>query len=97
MSIDIKVYACRLIMPPDSVETGMNAVWKDTVVAESDDTMVVEGNYYFPAEAVKNERRSAQLRPCQCGSCCLSCQTSPWAGNVLPSAESLSSSARARL
>ena len=30
----------------------MKAIWKGTVVAESDDTVVVEGNHYFPAEAV---------------------------------------------
>lgn len=28
------------------------AVWNDTVIAESDDTIVVEGNHYFPREAV---------------------------------------------
>ena len=26
----------------------MQAIWKDKVVAESDDTVVVEGNHYFP-------------------------------------------------
>jgi uncharacterized protein (DUF427 family) len=30
----------------------MRAIWKGTVVAESDDTVVVEGNHYFPAEAL---------------------------------------------
>ncbi len=33
----------------------MKAIWKGTVVAESDDTVVVEGNHYFPASAVKAE------------------------------------------
>lgn len=33
----------------------MKAIWKGTVVAESDDTVVVEGNHYFPAEVVKRE------------------------------------------
>ena len=33
----------------------MKAIWNGTVVAESDDTVVVEGNHYFPAEAVKKE------------------------------------------
>ena len=28
------------------------AVWNGTVIAESDDTVVVEGNHYFPLEAV---------------------------------------------
>ena len=30
----------------------MKAIWKDTVIAESDDTVVVEGNHYFPADAL---------------------------------------------
>ena len=33
----------------------MKAVWQGTVVAESNDTVVVEGNHYFPADAVKHE------------------------------------------
>lgn len=33
----------------------MRAVWNDTVVAESDDTVVVEGNHYFPPEAIHCE------------------------------------------
>ncbi len=33
----------------------MKAIWKDTVVAQSDDTVVVEGNHYFPADALKRE------------------------------------------
>jgi uncharacterized protein (DUF427 family) len=27
----------------------MRALWNGTVIAESDDTVVVEGNHYFPA------------------------------------------------
>lgn len=30
----------------------MKAIWKGTVVAESDDTVVVEGNHYFPHDAL---------------------------------------------
>lgn len=33
----------------------MKAVWNDTVVAESDQGIVIEGNYYFPPDAVKRE------------------------------------------
>jgi uncharacterized protein (DUF427 family) len=33
----------------------MKAVWNGTVVAESDDTVLVEGNHYFPESAVKRE------------------------------------------
>ena len=28
------------------------AIWNGTVIAESDDTIVVEGNHYFPLESV---------------------------------------------
>ncbi|MFF4381327.1 DUF427 domain-containing protein [Kitasatospora sp. NPDC092039] len=35
------------------------ASWQGVVIAESDDTVVVEGNHYFPAEAVRSE----YLRP----------------------------------
>ncbi len=31
----------------------MKAVWNGVVVAESDDTVVVEGNHYFPAESLR--------------------------------------------
>ena len=30
----------------------MKAIWNGTVVADSNDTVVVEGNHYFPASAV---------------------------------------------
>ncbi|MGI9157350.1 MAG: DUF427 domain-containing protein, partial [Marmoricola sp.] len=33
----------------------MRAVWKDVVLAESDDTVVVEGNHYFPRESLNEE------------------------------------------
>lgn len=33
----------------------MKAVWNDTVIAESDATVVVEGNHYFPRESVVEE------------------------------------------
>lgn len=33
----------------------MKAIWNGTVVAESDDTVVIEGNHYFPADAIKKE------------------------------------------
>lgn len=28
------------------------AIWNDTVIAASDETLVVEGNHYFPASSV---------------------------------------------
>ena len=33
----------------------MKAMWKGAVLAESDDTVVVEGNHYFPPESVRRE------------------------------------------
>jgi uncharacterized protein (DUF427 family) len=30
----------------------MRAVWNGVTVADSDDTVVVEGDHYFPAESV---------------------------------------------
>jgi len=31
------------------------AIWKEQVLAESDQTVMVEGNHYFPPESVKRE------------------------------------------
>lgn len=33
----------------------MKAIWNDTVLAESDKTIEVEGNHYFPRESIKKE------------------------------------------
>ena len=33
----------------------MKAIWNDAVIAESDRTVVVEGNHYFPSDSIKNE------------------------------------------
>lgn len=33
----------------------MKAIWKGKVVAESNKTVVVENNHYFPAESIKSE------------------------------------------
>jgi uncharacterized protein (DUF427 family) len=33
----------------------VKAVWNGTVIAQSDDTVVVEGNHYFPEASVKRE------------------------------------------
>lgn len=33
----------------------MKAIWNNTVIAESDDTVLVEGNHYFPATSLKKE------------------------------------------
>ncbi|MEO6702450.1 MAG: DUF427 domain-containing protein [Jatrophihabitantaceae bacterium] len=31
----------------------MRAIWNGTVIAESDDTVVVENNHYFPLDSVR--------------------------------------------
>ena len=31
------------------------AIWNGTVVAESDQTEMVDGNHYFPADSIKSE------------------------------------------
>ena len=30
----------------------MKAIWNNTVIAESDETVIVEGNHYFPPDSV---------------------------------------------
>jgi uncharacterized protein (DUF427 family) len=48
----------------------MKAVWKNAVLAESSDTVIVEGNHYFPPEAVNRQ----YLRPSDTHTSC------PWKG-----------------
>ncbi|WP_067849267.1 DUF427 domain-containing protein [Nocardia lijiangensis] len=50
----------------------VRAVWRETVLAESDDTVVVEGNHYFPADAVRRE----YLEPSEHHTIC------PWKGTA---------------
>lgn len=33
----------------------MKAIWHGKIIAESDQTEIVEGNHYFPREAIKTE------------------------------------------
>jgi uncharacterized protein (DUF427 family) len=33
----------------------VKAIWQGVVLAESDDTVVVEGNHYFPQQSLKRE------------------------------------------
>lgn len=33
----------------------MKAIWNGTTIAESNDTLVIEGNHYFPLESVNQE------------------------------------------
>ncbi len=50
----------------------MRAIWNDTVIAESDATVVVEGNHYFPLDSVDQ----SVLRPSDTHSVC------PWKGTA---------------
>ncbi len=45
----------------------MKAVWNDTVVAQSDDTVVVEGNHYFPENTLKREYVAFSNHKTTCG------------------------------
>ena len=33
----------------------MKAIWNDTIVAESEDTIIVEGNHYFPYDSLNKD------------------------------------------
>ncbi|CAA9435407.1 MAG: hypothetical protein AVDCRST_MAG35-2891 [uncultured Quadrisphaera sp.] len=44
----------------------VKAIWNDLVLAESDDTVVVEGRHYFPRESLRDDvlRESATHTTC---------------------------------
>ena len=50
----------------------MKAVWHDAVIAESNDTIVVEGNHYFPPDAINREHFKASDTHTTC----------PWKGEA---------------
>ena len=50
----------------------MQAIWNGEVIAQSDDTVIVEGNHYFPADAVNMKF----LRPSSTHTVC------PWKGEA---------------
>ncbi|MCW2814899.1 MAG: hypothetical protein JWN84_2354 [Nocardioides sp.] len=50
----------------------MRAIWNGTVIAQSDDTVVVEGNHYFPIGAVEPEVLKASSTTSHC----------PWKGDA---------------
>jgi uncharacterized protein (DUF427 family) len=45
----------------------MRAIWQGHLIAQSDDTVVVEGNHYFPAESVRKEFLRASETHTTCG------------------------------
>ena len=50
----------------------MKAIWNDSVIAESDDTVVVEGNHYFPIDSVRADLLGASTTTTVC----------PWKGTA---------------
>ena len=46
----------------------MKAIWNDQVIAESDQTIVVESNHYFPADSINKEyiQESGTTTICPC-------------------------------
>jgi len=44
----------------------VRAIWNGTIIAESDDTIVVDGNHYFPPESVRMDL----LRPTDTSTFC---------------------------
>ena len=50
--------------------TDMTATWNGTVLAQSDDTVVVEGNHYFPADSLREEHFAPSDHTSRC----------PWKG-----------------
>ena len=45
----------------------MKAIWNGIVIAESADTVVVEGNHYFPPESLKKEHFKPSAHTTECG------------------------------
>jgi uncharacterized protein (DUF427 family) len=43
------------------------AIWNGTVLADSPDTVVVEGNHYFPADSIKSECFQPSAHHTECG------------------------------
>ncbi|HEX5494237.1 MAG TPA: DUF427 domain-containing protein [Mycobacteriales bacterium] len=50
----------------------MRATWNGAVLAESDDTVVVEGNHYFPADSLRREHFTGSATHTVC----------PWKGTA---------------
>jgi uncharacterized protein (DUF427 family) len=45
----------------------MRAIWNDKIIAESADTVVVEGNHYFPPDAIHAEYFKPSVTTSVCG------------------------------
>jgi len=45
----------------------MRAIWNNATIAESDDTVVVDGNHYFPADSLSPDHFEASDHTTVCG------------------------------
>jgi uncharacterized protein (DUF427 family) len=45
----------------------MKAIWQNEIIAESDDTVVVEGNHYFPITSLRRDLVSDSATTSVCG------------------------------
>ena len=50
----------------------MKAIWNGQVIAESNDTVVVEGNHYFPKDSIKKQHFTSSATQSKC----------PWKGQA---------------
>ncbi|CAN5595510.1 DUF427 domain-containing protein [soil metagenome] len=53
--------------PDQGKDTQMKAIWQGTTIAESDDTVIVDGNHYFPADSIHREYFSLTDTHTTCG------------------------------
>ena len=54
------------VVPPGDT-SGMRAMWNHTVIAETDDTVLVEGHHYFAAGSLRGQFFRASRRHSICG------------------------------
>ena len=50
----------------------MQAIWNETVIADSEQTVVVEGNHYFPRDTIREELVEPSVKRTVC----------PWKGQA---------------
>ncbi len=55
-----------------NLEVSMRAIWKGKIIAESDDTIIIESNHYFPKSSIVSEYFSESNKSTHC----------PWKGEA---------------
>jgi uncharacterized protein (DUF427 family) len=53
-------------MAPNRLKKSSRAEWDGATLAQSDETVIVEGNHYFPANAVDKSRLEPSATTTQC-------------------------------